>query len=123
MDDLFILSCYLGTICLVLAIGGVISDHVFPHIPFITRWLNGLPEGDESHYNSKIVRFPERKIGAEWGIWAVRSSDSIFGAAESWVKVRGELLVYPTFAEAADAAEAYNAYIGTENIRYTPKAV
>lgn len=109
--------------CLVLAIGGVISDHVFPHVPFIVRWLNGLPEGDESRCDSKIVCFPQRKTGAGWGIWAVRSANSIFGAAESWVRVRGERLVYPTFDEAADAAKAYNVYIGTENISYTPKAV
>lgn len=123
MDDLFILSCYLGVVCLVLAVGGVISDHLFPHIPFIANWLNGLPDYEDECEVSKIIDFPGEYAGGCWGIWAIRSPDSIFGAAESWVKVRGELLVYSTYAEAAGAAEAYNVYVGTENISYTPKAV
>lgn len=31
----------------VLGIGGLIADYVFPHIPFIQRFLDSLPNWDE----------------------------------------------------------------------------
>ena len=35
MDDLFLLSGYLGVFAIILAVGGFIADYIFPHIPII----------------------------------------------------------------------------------------
>lgn len=123
MDDLFILSVYLGAFAVLLAVGGFIADYIFPHIPFIENWLNSLPDYEDEEGEEKIIYFPGEYAGECWGIWAVRSADSVFGAAESWVRVRGAILIFPTFAEAAEAAEAYNINIGTENLQYLPRSV
>lgn len=40
---LFILTIYL----LILGIGCLIADFVFPHIPFIERYLESLPDWDD----------------------------------------------------------------------------
>lgn len=32
---------------MVLGIGCLIADFVFPHIPFIQRWLDSLPDWDD----------------------------------------------------------------------------
>ena len=42
---LAILSGYLIT----LGIGGLIADYVFPHIPFIERFLNDLPDWEDEY--------------------------------------------------------------------------
>ena len=123
MDDLFLLSGYLGAFAIILAVGGFIADYIFPHIPIIENWLNGLPDYEDEREDSKIIDFPGEYTGECWGIWAVRSANSIFGAAESWVYVRGDILTFPTFPAAAEAADAYNINIGTENLCYTPKAI
>lgn len=31
----------------VLGVGGLIADYVFPHIPPLQRWLDSLPEWDD----------------------------------------------------------------------------
>lgn len=31
----------------VLGVGGLIADYIFPRIPFIQRWLDTLPDWDE----------------------------------------------------------------------------
>ena len=123
MDDLFLLSGYLGAFAIILAVGGFIADYIFPHIPIIENWLNGLPDYEDERKDSKIIDFPGEYVGECWGIWAVRSADSVFGAAESWVRVRGAILTFHTFEEAAEAAESYNINIGTDNLQYMPRAV
>lgn len=40
---LIILSVFLG----ILGIGGLIADYIFPHIPFIRRYLDSLPDYEE----------------------------------------------------------------------------
>lgn len=47
MDDLLIFLGYTAAILLILGIGGLISDYVFPHIPFIERFIDSLPEWDD----------------------------------------------------------------------------
>lgn len=32
---------------LVLGVGGLIADYVFPHIPFIEKYLDSLPDWEE----------------------------------------------------------------------------
>ena len=38
---------YTAAILLILGIGGLIADYVFPHIPFIERFIDSLPEWDD----------------------------------------------------------------------------
>ena len=47
MDDLAIFLGYTSAILLILGIGGMIADYVFPHIPFIERFIDSLPEWDD----------------------------------------------------------------------------
>lgn len=47
MDDLAIFLGYTSAILLILEIGGLIADYVFPHIPFIERFIDSLPEWDD----------------------------------------------------------------------------
>lgn len=47
MDDLLIFLGYTAAILLILGIGGLIADYVFPHIPFIERFIYSLPEWDD----------------------------------------------------------------------------
>lgn len=46
-DDLVIFLGYTVAILLILGIGGLIADYVFPHIPFIERLIDSLPEWDD----------------------------------------------------------------------------
>lgn len=50
--DLAILSGYL----LVMGFGCLIADFVFPHIPFIERYLESLPNWDEEEDEPMIIR-------------------------------------------------------------------
>lgn len=47
MSDLAIFLGYTAAILLILGIGGLIVDYVFPHIPFIERFIDSLPEWDD----------------------------------------------------------------------------
>ena len=47
MSDLVIFLGYTAAILLILGIGGLIADYVFPHIPFIERFIDSLPEWDD----------------------------------------------------------------------------
>ena len=47
MDDLLIFLGYTAAILLILGIGGLVADYVFPHIPFIERFIDSLPEWDD----------------------------------------------------------------------------
>lgn len=58
--------------------------------------------------------------GKAYGIWAVRSQASIFGAAQDWCKQDGEVMAFADFQEAADVADGYNR-CATENVRYYPR--
>lgn len=47
MGDLVIALGLMAGFLLVLGIGGLIADYVFPHIPFIERYIESLPDWDE----------------------------------------------------------------------------
>lgn len=47
MSNLVPFLGYTAAILLILGIGGLIADYVFPHIPFIERFIDGLPEWDD----------------------------------------------------------------------------
>lgn len=46
-DDLIIHIGLLGALMLILCVGCVIADYIFPHIPPLQRWLDSLPDYDE----------------------------------------------------------------------------
>ena len=123
MEDFIILLNYLAALLAVLALGCIIADYILPHIPFLDKTLCNLPEYEDDLEHPNVIAFPYDDSTERWGIWALRSSGSVFGAAESWVHVHGEMLIFPSFTEAATAAETYNSTIGTENLFYMPRAV
>ncbi len=47
MEDLVVNLAILCGFLAVLGVGGLIADYVFPHIPFIQRFLDTLPDWDE----------------------------------------------------------------------------
>ncbi len=57
--DLMLLAGFLG----ILSVGALIADHVFPHIPFIQRYLNSLPdyEDDEELYQQEMARIRQKR--------------------------------------------------------------
>lgn len=57
--DLIILAGFL----VLLGVGGLIADYVFPHIPFIQRYLDSLPdyEDDEELYQQEMERVRRRR--------------------------------------------------------------
>lgn len=47
MEDLVLFLAYTAVLNLVLAVGCLIADYVFPHIPFIERYLESLPPWED----------------------------------------------------------------------------
>lgn len=47
MEDLVLFLIYMTGLNVALLISGLIADYVFPHIPFIERYLDSLPDWDE----------------------------------------------------------------------------
>ena len=43
MEDLIILLAEIGTLCGILAVGGLVADYILPHIPAVERFINSLP--------------------------------------------------------------------------------
>lgn len=58
--DLMVLAGFMA----VLGIGALIADYVFPHIPFIQRYLDSLPdyEDDEELYQQEMARIRRKRI-------------------------------------------------------------
>jgi len=57
-----------------------------------------------------------------YGIWAIRSSRSVFGHAESWTKHYDKRLEFTNLAAAEATAKALNAR-GTSNISYQAREI
>lgn len=57
--DLMVLAGFM----VVLGIGALIADYIFPHIPFIQRYLDSLPdyEDDEELYQQEMARIRRRR--------------------------------------------------------------
>ena len=49
LGDAVIALGILGVYLLILFVGGLISDYVFPHIPFIQRFLDSLPDWEDEN--------------------------------------------------------------------------
>ena len=47
IDCLLMFLIYMVPFMLILCVGCFIADYVFPHIPFLNRWLDSLPEFEE----------------------------------------------------------------------------
>ena len=47
LDGAVILLLYIAGILGVLAVGCIVADFIFPHIPFIERYLESLPDWDD----------------------------------------------------------------------------
>lgn len=58
--DFAFLAVFLG----ILGIGALIADYIFPHIPFIQRYLDSLPdyEDDEELYQQEMARVRRKRI-------------------------------------------------------------
>lgn len=47
MEDLVLFLLYMTGLDAVLLVGCLVADYIFPHIPFINRYLDSLPDWDE----------------------------------------------------------------------------
>jgi len=47
IDCLLVFLIYMLPFMLLLCVGGLIADYVFPRIPFLNRWLESLPDYDD----------------------------------------------------------------------------
>lgn len=47
MEDLVLLLIYMTVLNGVLCVGCLVADYIFPHIPFIERYLESLPAWDD----------------------------------------------------------------------------
>lgn len=56
-----------------------------------------------------------------YGVWAVRSGASMFGAAEAWCKENGEPVTFPTMEQAAQYAKEMNEFMRSANVHYYEK--
>ena len=56
-----------------------------------------------------------------YGVWAVRSAASVFGAAQAWCKSDGRPLEFDTLQEAEAYAKECNENISTSNVHYYAK--
>lgn len=57
----------------------------------------------------------------KYGIWAMRSSASIFGAAASWAKENDKPVSFDTFEEADEQARKWNNSSYSGNVSYQAK--
>ena len=55
--DLMVLAVFLG----ILGIGALIADYVFPHIPFIQRYLDRLPDYEDDEEVERQYREEQRR--------------------------------------------------------------
>lgn len=47
MEDLVLFLIYMTVLNGVLCVGCLVADYIFPHIPFIERYLESLPAWDD----------------------------------------------------------------------------
>lgn len=60
-EDLIINMGLFGVFLLILAVGGVIADYVFPHIPPLQRWLDSLPDYEDDEEEMEWVEAQRRR--------------------------------------------------------------
>lgn len=98
-------------------------------------WVCGdrISSGMESEIQeAKRMGIPIRKITEEqilggsvmskkYGVWAVRSANSVCGAAESWCKHEGKPMEFESREQASEYAKSLNENLRTLNVHYYPK--
>ena len=57
----------------------------------------------------------------KYGVWAVRSAVSMFGAAEAWCKADGVPMEFDSLNAARLYANHLNETVGSPNVHYYPK--
>lgn len=57
----------------------------------------------------------------QYGVWAVRSANSVCGVAQSWCKHKGEPIKFDTYEQAAAHAKSLNENAYSPNVHYYPK--
>ena len=57
----------------------------------------------------------------QYGVWAVRSANSVCDAAHSWCKHNGEPIKFDTYEQAAAHAKSLNENAYSPNVHYYPK--
>lgn len=75
-----------------------------------------------------VKEIPESEIQGgidmkQYGVWAVRSANSVCGAAQNWCKHNGELIKFDTYEQAAAHAKSLNENAYSPNVHYYPKEV
>jgi len=53
-----------------------------------------------------------------FGVWAMRSANSVCGAAEKWCEHQGEHITFPTWGEAEGHAAHLNTECSSKNVSY-----
>ena len=61
MADMVINLAILCVFLLVLGVGCLIADFVFPHIPFLQKWLESLPEYEDDVEIARLYE-EERRV-------------------------------------------------------------
>lgn len=59
---------------------------------------------------------------SKYGIWAVRSSNSQFGAKETWLKKGGKPMEFATDGEASEEASKISEMSTSPNVSYEARA-
>lgn len=57
----------------------------------------------------------------QYGVWAVRSANSVCGGPQSWCKNNGEPIKFDTCEQAAAHAKSLNENAYRPNVHYYPK--
>ena len=72
-----------------------------------------------------VKEIPESEIQGgivkQYGVWAVRSANSVCGAAQSWCKHNGGPIKFDTYEQAAAHAKSLNENAYSPNVHYYPK--
>ncbi|EAC5804352.1 TPA_asm: hypothetical protein GYO68_11270 [Listeria monocytogenes] len=94
---------------------------------------NRITSGMETEIQeAKRMGIPVREITEEqilggsvmskkYGVWAVRSANSVCGAAESWCKHEGKPMEFESREQASEYAKSLNENLRTLNVHYYPK--
>lgn len=63
----------------------------------------------------------ESFMSKKYGVWAVRSANSVCGAAESWCKHEDKPIEFESREQASEYAKSLNENLRTLNVHYYPK--
>ncbi|MDD3230258.1 MAG: hypothetical protein PHE09_13705 [Oscillospiraceae bacterium] len=75
-----------------------------------------------------VKEIPEAEIKGglsmnQYGVWAVRSANSVCGAAQSWCKHNGDPIKFDIYEQAVAYAKSLNDNAYSPNVHYYPKEI